>query len=163
MSSYFSICKKKLRLFRMGLSTILGLSPQGFFIPYRYTKELSLYKKQIVYSQLEILFAEKEDALIERIEVLKEFTEDLRKIGKDNPPQPRWDQDWFPPLDAAIAYSIVRTYKPELIIEVGSGHSTRFMSFLVTCKTSTHRFATDINFLTNLKVFYSYLFSDFIR
>ncbi len=128
MPSYFPIFKKKLRLLRMGLSTILGLNPQGFFIPYRYTKELSLHKKEIAYSQLEILFREKENAFIQHIEVLKQFTEDLRKIGQDNPPQPRWDQDWFPPLDAAIAYSIVRTYKPELIIEVGSGHSTRFMS-----------------------------------
>ena len=128
MFSYFTIFKKKLRLLRMGLLTILGISSQGFFIPYRYAKELSLHKKEIVYSQLEILFAGKKDTFIEHIEVLKEFTEDLRKIGKDNPPQPRWDQDWFPPLDAAVTYSIVRTYKPELIIEIGSGHSTRFMS-----------------------------------
>ena len=59
MFSYFTIFKKKLRLLRMGLSTILGLNPQGFFIPYRYTKELSLHKKEIAYSQLEILAEKK--------------------------------------------------------------------------------------------------------
>ena len=40
----------------------------------------------------------------------------------------RWDQDWFPRLDAAIAYSLVRERKPRRIVEVGSGHSTRFLA-----------------------------------
>lgn len=52
----------------------------------------------------------------------------LESIGGDAPPQPRWTQDWFPRLDAAAAYAIVRTLKPGRIVEVGSGHSTRFMA-----------------------------------
>lgn len=52
----------------------------------------------------------------------------LESIGGDAPPQPRWTQDWFPRLDAAAAYAIVRTLKPARIVEVGSGHSTRFMA-----------------------------------
>ena len=39
-----------------------------------------------------------------------------------------FDQSWFPTLDAAVAYAIVRAYKPPRIVEVGSGHSTRFLS-----------------------------------
>ena len=42
-------------------------------------------------------------------------------------PEARWDQDWFPRLDAAAAYVLVRDARPRRIVEVGSGHSTRFM------------------------------------
>jgi hypothetical protein len=52
----------------------------------------------------------------------------LAAIGVDPPPTPRWDQDWFPRLDAAAAYAIVRMSRPARIVEVGSGHSTRFMA-----------------------------------
>jgi hypothetical protein len=52
----------------------------------------------------------------------------LEAIGEDRPPQPRWNQDWFPRLDAAAAYAIVRNTKPGRIVEVGSGHSTRFLA-----------------------------------
>jgi hypothetical protein len=40
----------------------------------------------------------------------------------------RFDQDWFPTLDAAVAYAIVRRCAPARIVEIGSGHSTRFMA-----------------------------------
>jgi methyltransferase family protein len=52
----------------------------------------------------------------------------LATIGADAPPAPRWNQDWFPRLDAAAAYAIVRMTRPARIIEVGSGHSTRFLA-----------------------------------
>jgi predicted O-methyltransferase YrrM len=44
------------------------------------------------------------------------------------PPAPRLDQDWFPRLDAAAAYALVRTRRPTRIVEIGSGHSTRFLA-----------------------------------
>jgi hypothetical protein len=56
------------------------------------------------------------------------YAADLQAIGEDRPPQPRWNQDWFPRLDAAAAYAIVRKTKPKRIVEVGSGHSTRFLA-----------------------------------
>jgi predicted O-methyltransferase YrrM len=52
----------------------------------------------------------------------------LETIGHEKPPQPRWRQDWFPRLDAAVAYTLVREMAPARIIEVGSGHSTRFFA-----------------------------------
>jgi predicted O-methyltransferase YrrM len=39
-----------------------------------------------------------------------------------------WGQDWFPRLDAAMAYAVVRRHRPSWIVEVGSGHSTRFIA-----------------------------------
>ena len=52
---------------------------------------------------------------------------ELESIGEEPPPAPRWNQDWFPRLDAAAAYAMVRTLRPRRIVEVGSGHSTRFL------------------------------------
>ena len=42
--------------------------------------------------------------------------------------RPRFDQQWFSGLDAAMAYHLVRDRRPGKIIEVGSGHSTRFLA-----------------------------------
>lgn len=58
---------------------------------------------------------------------LAAIEQDLRAIGSEAPPQPRWAQDWFPRLDAVMAYAMVRTHRPKRIVEVGSGHSTRFL------------------------------------
>ena len=64
-------------------------------------------------------------AVLDRIEG---YAADLAAIGADKPPAPRWDQDWFPRLDAAAAYAMVRSEPPQRIVEVGSGHSTRFLA-----------------------------------
>jgi predicted O-methyltransferase YrrM len=52
----------------------------------------------------------------------------LARIGEGQGMPARFDQDWFPRLDAAAAYAIVATQAPARIVEVGSGHSTRFMA-----------------------------------
>ena len=59
---------------------------------------------------------------------IESYAAELEAIGRDAPPAPRWDQDWFPRLDAAAAYAVVRSTRPKRIVEVGSGHSTRFMA-----------------------------------
>jgi len=59
---------------------------------------------------------------------IEELAAPLEAIGADDPPAPRWNQDWFPRLDAAAAYAIVRNTRPRRIVEVGSGHSTRFLA-----------------------------------
>ena len=64
--------------------------------------------------------------LLQRIET---YAAELEAIEENAPPPtPRWNQDWFPRLDAAAAYTMVRTLRPKRIIEVGSGHSTRFLA-----------------------------------
>jgi hypothetical protein len=54
------------------------------------------------------------------------FRTELEAIG-GNPPEPRWRQDWFPGLDGAALYTLVRKKRPKQILEIGSGHSTRFI------------------------------------
>src|SRR3546814_16899896 len=57
------------------------------------------------------------------------FAGDLARIAeaKAPPPAPRFSQNWFPTLDAVAAYTLVRRHGPARIVEVGSGHSTRFL------------------------------------
>lgn len=46
----------------------------------------------------------------------------------------KWDNGWFPPLDVMCLYSLVRSFKPRIVIEVGSGVSTS-----VICKAIEHQ------------------------
>ena len=62
------------------------------------------------------------------LESIEQYAAQLECIGSAPPPAPRWTQDWFPRLDAAAAYAMVRTVRPRRIVEVGSGHSTRFLA-----------------------------------
>jgi hypothetical protein len=62
------------------------------------------------------------------LKLIQQYQDELEAIGGEPPLAPRWNQDWFPRLDAAAAYAMVRTLKPKRIVEVGSGHSTRFLA-----------------------------------
>lgn len=73
---------------------------------------------------------------------IESYSAELEAIGKDPPPAPRWNQDWFPRLDAAAAYAMVRTLRPEHIVEIGSGHSTRFLARAVADGRLDTRIAT---------------------
>lgn len=112
----------------MGLQTVLGLRRRGFFIPYRYADTLPAPGAVATYQPiLEALQAREED-FAGLIRTIDKYADDLVAIGTDPAPQPRWQQDWFPRLDAAVAYVLVRETKPRRIVETGSGHSTRFMA-----------------------------------
>ena len=112
---------------RLGLLTVLGLARRGFFIPYRYAHTLPFPGRNHSYEPLEAVMTsatERFSALLVQIDRLEA---DLAALGNEAPPAPRWTQDWFPTLDAAVAYTMVRGQQPKRIVEVGSGHSTRFM------------------------------------
>lgn len=101
-----------------------GPSRPGFFIPYRYAGDVAAPSN---YAALEPLFAE---ALPRFRHWLAELARqrDTLFAFKGPPPAPRFDQDWFPRLDAAMAYTLVRTRRPGRIVEIGAGHSTRFLA-----------------------------------
>ena len=67
-------------------------------------------------------------AFAAHLEAIEALAPALEAIGGNAPPAPRWNQDWFPRLDAAAAYTMVRRHSPARIVEVGSGHSTRFLA-----------------------------------
>lgn len=111
------------RRLRFGLSTLLGLKRLGFFIPYRYAESVEAED----YPALRPLF----EAAIPRFDTVLGAVEshapDFERILKGEGPA-RFDQSWFPRLDAVAAYAFVRQEKPARIVEIGSGHSTRFMA-----------------------------------
>ncbi len=111
-----------------GLLTVLNIKDMGFFIPHRYAAGLKRNKNQIHW--IHKWFSEdKVKAFSDTLELVSAFNKDLKKIDYQSRSKnkPRWHQDWFPGLDAAVAYSFVRSKKPKNILEIGSGHSTRFI------------------------------------
>jgi hypothetical protein len=115
------------RRLRFGLATLFGLRPRGFFIPYRYAHQVPPRSVRLPYDTIEPLFAAAEPTFLGLIEAMDTYADALHAIGPDRPPEPRWNQDWFPRLDACATYVLVREARPVRIVEVGSGHSTRFM------------------------------------
>jgi Methyltransferase domain len=112
-----------LRRLAFGLATLAGVR-RGFFIPYRYAHRLPAP----TYRALGDLLAAREDRFAAMLDGLGRYATALTAIGEEPPPAPRWRQDWFPRLDAAVAYALVRERRPARIVEVGSGHSTRFLA-----------------------------------
>lgn len=116
------------RRLAFGLLTLSGLQRRGFFIPYRYADAIAPREKQARYAALEDIFAASEPHFAALLGRMDQYSEAFAAIGPGRPPEPRWNQDWFPRLDAAAAYMLVRENQPRRIVEVGSGHSTRFLS-----------------------------------
>ena len=112
----------------MGLSTVLGLGRRGFFIPHRYAGDLPTAGGRAPYDAVAALFDRKRGEFAEIIARIDAHAAALEAIGADEPPAPRWRQGWFPRLDAALAYVMVRDRRPARIVEIGSGHSTRFLA-----------------------------------
>ncbi|SKA05670.1 Methyltransferase domain-containing protein [Enhydrobacter aerosaccus] len=110
------------RRLALGLPTILGLPPRGWFIPHRYAPLLPPPGAQPSYATVEALFERQNKAFTATIDLIDTHADAL--LGLNG----LLDQAWFPALDAAVAYTLVRARKPIHIVEVGSGHSTRILS-----------------------------------
>jgi len=118
--------REKRRRRWMGLATVLDLKPQGFFIPHRYAQAVS---PPASYKAAEAFLAGGRESFAEVLRLIDGFAAALAAIPAEaEAPSPRWSQDWFPRLDAAAAYALIRARKPATVVEVGSGHSTRFLA-----------------------------------
>jgi predicted O-methyltransferase YrrM len=111
------------RRLHLGLRTLLGRRPGGFFIPYRHASTV----RPCAYPALEPLFAAALPDMLRWLGRIEALGDRLRAFAGP-PPRPRWDQDWFPRLDGAALYAIVSSARPRRVVEVGSGHSTRFIA-----------------------------------
>jgi hypothetical protein len=125
---------KTLRRLGMGVATVTGLARRGWFIPHRYAQSLAAPGDNPPYAPVAAILAERLPrglAVLERAQALKPA---LQAIAAEHGrpaagvPGPRFDQGWFATLDAVAAYAILRERRPAQIVEVGSGHSTRFMA-----------------------------------
>ena len=112
------------RYLAMGLETVLGLRRRGFFLPYRYAQDVHPPRS---YPALRSLFQNAVADFSSLIDEIGRLSSAIDALIADHRGC-RLDQAWFPRLDALAAYALVRTRKPARIVEVGSGHSTRFMA-----------------------------------
>ncbi|MEM0907910.1 MAG: class I SAM-dependent methyltransferase [Pseudomonadota bacterium] len=114
------------RTLSFGLQTVLGLQKRGFFIPLRTAPAASAWAGRD-YSALRAHFDAHRETFKGFLSKIDALRDDL-VVLKGPPPEPRFNQTWCPRLDAAALYSLVRSQKPAQVIEVGSGHSTRFFA-----------------------------------
>ena len=110
------------RRLKLGLPTVLGLKPGGWFIPHRYAPLLPPPGAQPPYPPIERLFEEARSTFLGVFDAID------AQAGALEGCKALLDQSWFPSLDAAAAYALVRERKPRHIVEVGSGNSTRVLS-----------------------------------
>ncbi len=109
----------------MGLKTVLGINKLGYFTPYRYAA--TSIDKHACYLPIKDIMDKHRSSFKGHLQVIEKYREDLLNIDGQGADEARWEQDWYPRLDAASAYAMVRRFKPKRIFEIGSGHSTRFM------------------------------------
>lgn len=128
---------KKVRRYFKAQSTVLnwlGVSqtkPFGFYIPYRYAGTVEYPPQDKCLQWLKESMLKNKDEFQSWINKALNYNDRFKEFTKTNPEnvnQPRFDQDWFPGLDGIMAYTMVRELKPKLVIEIGSGHSTRWMA-----------------------------------
>lgn len=120
------------RAWRMAAQTLLGLGRRGVFVPYRYAASLPQPPDPaaVGYPAIEALLRAHEPPFAE---VLAAIAADAPRLAAMNgpAPAPRLVQAWFARLDAGAAMAMVRRHRPRRIVEVGSGHSTRFLAAAV--------------------------------
>ncbi|TAK43964.1 MAG: class I SAM-dependent methyltransferase [Betaproteobacteria bacterium] len=119
--------------------TALGLARRGFYIPYRRASELAASGGLPQYSAIAACMQAADAIMAAHRAAIEECAVSLERLGGEPPPAPRWNQDWFPRLDAAAAYAMVRRLRPRRVVEVGSGHSTRFLARAVRDAACTTR------------------------
>ena len=118
----------------MGLATVSGLARRGWFIPHRYADTLAAAGSNPTYRPLLDRFDACRPSFLDVLAAIDRHAPALQAIatesGRTAPgiPNPRFDQGWFATLDAAAAYALVRELAPRRIVEIGSGHSTRFLA-----------------------------------
>jgi hypothetical protein len=143
--------KDKARRFAKAQSTILHwlgvkVKPYGFYVPYRYASSIP-QRKNLTYFWLKELLDANVSTFESFVEELKNYSsrfQDFRVENAKNKNQPRFDNEWFSGLDAAAAYGMVRKYRPKRILEIGSGHSTRFLTQAIRDEgLSTHFHSID--------------------
>jgi predicted O-methyltransferase YrrM len=136
------VIRSWLRRIQLGIPTLLGWRRLGYFIPYRYAAGLPDLGESPGYLPVQELMCAKEQAFTALLQAMENYQTRFETFNNSTPPIPRWQQDWFPRLDGLSTYTMIRDLKPAHIVEVGTGHSTRFMAQAVEdgaidCKITT--------------------------
>ncbi|MGE4191756.1 MAG: class I SAM-dependent methyltransferase [Pseudodesulfovibrio sp.] len=124
------------RRFLRGLATLRhwmgwGGTKFGFYIPYEWAGTLEPFTEDHTYEWLKAAWDADQGTFRETLGRIEKHLDTLAGFAALDPGDgdaPRFDQSWCPGLDGAAAYGLVRELAPARIIEIGSGHSTRFMA-----------------------------------
>jgi len=103
----------------------------GFYIPYRWAGFMPEVGEDDAYHWLKDKWDGDRTLFHDSLSMIEAHLERLANFKvqcDDDRDCPRFDQSWCPGLDGAAAYAFVRELNPANIIEIGSGHSTRFMA-----------------------------------
>lgn len=126
----------RVRRFLRGLSTLRhwmgwGGEKRGFHIPYHWAGTLEPFTENDTYEWLKAAWDADRAPFEATLALIGNHLDRLAEFSDADPEDrdaPRFDQSWCPGLDGAAAYGLVRELAPARIIEIGSGHSTRFMA-----------------------------------
>lgn len=108
------------RRLRLGLPTLFGLKPGGFFVPYRYADGVAANAYRPSYVAIEERFEASEPTFQQMMGQIKDLASPLESIGNGRLPAPSWKQQWFPPLDAGDILSINSSHVLMPRTDVGS-------------------------------------------
>ena len=115
------------RRLALGLPTVLGLKPRGWFIPHRYAPLLPPPGAQPPYPVIERLFEKSTATFIGVLDAVDSHATQLEGLKN------LFDQSWFPSLDAAVAYTLVRERKPADCEMKKLRHHAAFFTFTLIC------------------------------
>ena len=128
---------KRIAALWQSVSTVLaregvpGTRAFGVYVPYAYPETLQALGEGDTLGWLEARMASERERYLERLVQARAHAPlfaSWRHADPADVSRPRFDQRWFSGVDGAMAYAMVRQVRPRRIIEVGSGHSTRFLA-----------------------------------
>ncbi len=102
-------------------------------VPMDYPEIVPLEKPHEPYPALEHLFEQGLESLRELAARLTPYF-DLKDVTDErvNDHAPYWRNPYFAPMDGRVLYAMTRLFKPQRVIEIGSGNSTKFLKKAVT-------------------------------
>jgi hypothetical protein len=108
----------------------------GLFVRLHHPEVMRPRPQGHIYAAVERLFDHRSHAI-------EAFIEELGPVfghpslaslpnSSTNDHEPYWDNEWFTGNDARAAFAIVAVFRPGMIVEIGSGNSTRFFRKAIT-------------------------------
>jgi len=128
----------RIKAFELGEKNNIHITPVHFYQPIPDTSKLDIdmFNKQLHFNGINFRL----DEQLKLVELFSKFSDELNNIPKKptkNKKQYYFENNFFGELDGIIYYSIIREFKPDLIMEVGSGFSTMIASQAASVNKNT--------------------------
>jgi len=114
----------RIKIFEIGEKNNIHITPVHFYQPIPDTRKIS--SSIFTESHHAGIDLRENDQLI-MLKELSKYSDEIKDIPRKpakNEKQYYFENEFFPPLDGVVYYSIIREFLPKKIIEVGSGFST---------------------------------------